>query len=416
MSIAILIIVLIICLIVEGFFSGSEMALVNADKYKIALATDAGSESALAALHMVKHPAKFFSTTLLGTNLGTVTGSVVATFFIIDRYGEAYAPLALLYWPFTLILGEIVPKSIFQHYADRIVYRVAPPLLWFSMALYPVIWLFSQLTDMLLGGVKRRAGMSPPISREELGFILEVGQAGRSDVRPSERTMISRVFDLAEKRVRGIMTPLVDVVSVPMQAGREDAARLLEKYNFSRVPVYDVRVFNIVGILSGSDLLFGDQSASLATLMSPAYFVPGEMPLDELLVTMKRRSEPMAIVVDEYGAAIGIVTTEDLIEEVVGDIRDEHDDSPSRYKRLGWHHYLASGRMEIAEANEKFKLGIPEGEYKTLAGFLIHRMERIPKMGESLGFGKFRMTVVRSTERSVLDIEILPIPGEGERR
>lgn len=406
MSILVLIAVLTLCLIIEGFFSGSEMALVSADKYKLALATDGGSRRALSALHMVKRPAKFFSTTLLGTNLGTVTGSVVVTLFIIGRFGEEYAPLAVLYWPFTLILGEIVPKSICQHYADRLVLKVSPILFAVSTVLYPIVWLLSKLTDSLLGGVVKKHGSSPPLSREELEVMLEVGRADTSDVKQAERTMISRIFDLADKKVKSIMTPLPDVVAVPIGSTRDEAERILEKYAFSRVPVFDGRVFNVVGMLSGTDLLFDSAGTSIKDLIKPAYYISEEMPLDELLVAMKRRGEPLAIAVDEYGAAAGVVTAEDLLEEIVGEIRDEHDETPSNFRRIGWHHYIVNGRMEIEEANNRLKLGIPEGEYATVAGYVIHMMERIPKAGEGFKCGRLGFTVVRASERAVSEIEV----------
>lgn len=416
MSVAILIVVLLICLLVEGFFSGSEMALVNADKYRLALAIDDGSRRALTALHMVKHPAKFFSTTLLGTNIATVTGSVIAALFLIDRFGPAAAVLAILYWPFTLVLGEIIPKSVCQVHADRIVLVVSPILYAISFLFAPVVWLLSRLTEALLGGVKRTQGISPPVSREELELILEVGRPEGSDVKPAERTLISRIFDLADKKVAHIMTPLVDVVSLSVAAGRDEAALLLEKQGYSRVPVFDGRAFNIVGVLEGTDLLFGDAGARIPALMKPAYYVPEGMPLDELLVAMKRRGEPLAIAVDEYGAATGIVTAEDLLEEVVGEIRDEHDEEPAPYRRLGWHHYLVSGRMEVDEANERLKLQIPPGGYTTIAGFVIHHLQHIPKAGEHFRSGRHVFVVCRATERAVLDVEVSQAAGTEEER
>lgn len=413
MSFVALVIILVVCLVIEGFFSGSEIALVSADKYRLALATDAGSHKALAALHLIKNPAKFFSTTILGTNLCTVTGSVVMTIFIIDHYGPAYSPLAMLYWPFTLILGEIVPKSIYQYYADKIVLRVAPMLLMASFILFPLVWLLSKLTNSLLGGVKRQTNLNPPISREELELMLEVGRPEDSDVKAAERTLISRIFDLAEKRVKDIMTPLVDVVAVPINANRQEAESLLEKHGFSRLPVFEGKMVNICGVLSGHDLLFGDENAVIKELMKPAYYVPEEMPLDELLLAMKRKGEQIAVAVDEYGGATGIVTVEDVLEEVVGEIRDEHDEAAPLYVRLSWHHYIVSGRMEVASANDRLKLDIPDGDYNTVAGFVIHKFERIPKTGEALRHGRFMFTVRRASDRSVEEIEIIQVLGGG---
>lgn len=414
MSIIFLIVILLLCLLLEVFFSGSEMAVVNADKYKLALATDSGSARARSALHLVKHPATFFATTLFGTNLCTVTGSVVTTLFIIDRFGAAYAPFAILYWPFTLIIGEIVPKSVCQHYADRIILRIAPVLLGVSFALYPIVFIFSRLTDLLLGRIKKKEKRAPPISRDELELMLEMGSIESSDVRQSERTLISRLFDLADKRVGQIMTPLVDVISVPINASREDAARIMDEHGFSRVPVIDKNAFNIVGVLIGTDLLFEDETLSVRELMKPVYFVPEDMPLDDLFVTMKRKGMPLAVVVDEFGAATGIATVEDLLEEVVGEIRDEHDEVQMLYTRVGRHKYILSGRLEVEQANSRFLLGIPEGDYQTIAGFVTNLLERIPKVNETFKSGKYIYRITRATDRAVLEVEASKIAEKGE--
>jgi CBS domain containing-hemolysin-like protein len=412
MSLGLTIFIIVICLLVEGFFSGTEMAIVNAEKYRLAIRTDSGSRLALAALHMVKHPARFFSTTLLGTNLATVTGSVVLTLYIISRYGEAYAPLAILYWPFTLIFGEMVPKSIYQYYANQIVLKVAPVLFIISIVLAPVIWPLTKLTDLLLGGVKKRLGAEPPLTREELELMIETGTESMSDMKPAERTMISRIFDLAEKKVANIMTPLVDIVSVPVDASREDASQIMEQSGYSRMPVFQGRVVNIVGTIVGTDLLFSDEETPMKALIRPAYYVPEDMPLDELLLTMKRRGQPLTVVVDEFGGATGIVTTEDLLEEVVGEIRDEHDIVAPLYQRIGHHHYLVSGRMEIEEANERLKLGIPHGDYETIAGFLLKKLEKIPKIGDSIMMGDHVYSVRRANERAILEVEIIEVRRE----
>ncbi len=419
MSLAIVIIILLICLFLQGFFEGSEMAVVNADKYRLALGTDAGSARARSALHLVKHPAQFFSVTILGSNLCSITSSVVATMYIIDQWGEPYAPLAIALWPVTLIFGQIVPKSIYQHYADRIVLRIAPLLLGVTFALYPAVWGLSQLTDLLLGGVKKRHGAEPPLSREELELMLQVGRPEMSDVKAAERTLISRLFDLADRHVRQIMTPLVDVVSVSVTASRDEACRIMDEHGFSRVPVIDGRVFNVVGVLTGMDLLFAEAGQSVRDLMKPAYFVPEEMPLDDLLVAMKRGGIPMAVAVDEFGAATGIVTVEDLLEEVIGDIRDEHDDAPTLYKRIGRHKALMSGRLEIGLANERLGLQIPDGPYQTIAGFALHHFQHIPRAGEAFRAGRYLYRVTRASDRVVQEVEAQRAPerldagGEG---
>lgn len=408
MSLAFLITTLIGCLLAEGFFSGTEIAVVSADRHKLILETERGSRWARAALQLVNRPALFFSTTLLGTNIFTVTGSVVTTLYIIHHYGEEYAPFAILYWPFTLVLGEIVPKSLYQHYADRIVLKVGPALLMVSYIFHPLVWMLSKLTELLLGRFQKRLEEEPPVRREDLEAMMDLEASAHGDVRPQERTLISLIFDLAEKKVENIMTPLVDVVGIPVDSSREFATRTMEESEYSRIPVYDDQIHNILGVLENTDLLFASSDSLVRNLVHPAYFVPEEMPLDKLLVTMKRKGIAMAVVVDEYGAATGIVTTEDLLEEVVGEIRDEHDEIRPLYKRLGHKRFLVDGRMEIEHVNERLKLEIPEGEYETMAGYLIHHFARIPKRGERITLGKFTYIIHRASERAVHDIEIVP--------
>lgn len=405
MSLSILILILVICLLAEGFFSGSEMAIVNAQKYNLAMETDKGSRLARAALHLVKHPAMFFSTTLVGTNICTVTGSVVVTFYLISNYGEAYAPLAIVFWPFTLIFGEMVPKSVYQHHADKIVLKVAPMLFIVSWILAPIIWPLTKLTDFLLGGVKSRFGSEPPVTKEELELMMEMKDAA-SDVKPVERTLISRIFDLEDKIVENIMTPLVDVVSLSVDAPRDEAIKTMEKCGYSRIPVYQGKVINVVGILTGIDLLLSPEDKEVKDLIHPPYYVPENIPLDTLIITMKRKGNPLAIVVDEFGAATGIVTIEDVLEEVVGEIRDEHDVVSQLYQRIGHNRFIASGRLEIEKANERLKLGIPPGDYETIAGFLLKSAERIPKVGESVFIGNFIYKILRATDKAVLEVEI----------
>lgn len=409
MELFVVIVVIIVCVILEGFFSGTEMAFVHADKYRLALATDAGSARALMALHMVKRPAKFFSTTLLGTNLSAITATVVATRYIIDNFGVEYSPLAIIVWPFTFVFGEIVPKGIYQHHADKIVLTVAPILFGFSVILYPAVWLLSKFTDVLLGSIKKQVADSTPLSREELSLMLEVGDPSLSDVRPEEKTLISRIFDLADKRVENIMTPLVDVIALPSDTLIDDAWKIFEEHGFTRLPVYERRVFNVIGVLTGTDLIFASGTGGIRELMKPAYFVPEEMPLDELLISMKKMGHAIAVAVDEYGAATGIVTVEDLLEEVVGEIRDEHDSKPVLYKRVSKTHFVISGRCEVEYANEKLKLGIPKDDYETVAGFVIKSFEYIPKEGEKFTSGQFEYTVTRANDRAVLEVEAVKI-------
>ena len=392
----------------EGFFTGTEMAVVHCDKLMLRSRARQGSKRAKIILVFLANPRRFFSTTLLGTNLSVVTASVCTTYYIVQHWGTSYESLALLLAPLTLIFGEIVPKSLYQHYANTIVLRVALPLRVFGWIFSPIVFVLSRLTGVLLGRVSQRVGKELPVTRDELEMLLEEGDKNPSETKEitARRSMISSIFELADKRVANIMTPLVDVEALSLDISHEEACKAFEEEGHSRLPIYQERIVNIVGILTNADLLLSDPETPIKDLMRPAHYVPEGMPLDELFITMKKTGEPMVIVVDEFGGASGILTNEDVFEEIIGEIQDEYDYQPPAYYRIGKGRYLASGRLSISEANEKLKLDIPLGDYETVAGFLIHQMGTIAKSGTIYRFGKLEFIIHRANERAIQEVEI----------
>lgn len=404
MSLWQLIAVLFVSLLAEGFFTGTELAVVHADKLKLRGKAGRGSATAKLALWFQANPGWFFSATLLGTNLALVTASVCTTYYIMSRFGEAHEGWALLLAPVTLVFGEIVPKSLYQHYANQLIPKIVYPVKFFGWLFYPVVWVLTKLNDLLLSGFSRKLGGEPMVTREELEILMKEPQPGESET--AKRTLVSRIFDLADKKISHIMIPLVDVEAIPLGATRDEALMAFEESGHSRLPVFQGRLVNIVGVLHNIDYLLSEESKEIKEVMRPAYYVPEGMPLDDLFLTMKRRGEPMAIVVDEFGGASGLVTLEDLIEQVVGEIHDEYDEQPPLYYRIGKNRFLVGGRLEIAEANDKLKLGIPSGHYGTVAGFLIHLTGSIPQTGAEIPFGNLKFIVLHATERAIQEVEI----------
>lgn len=407
MSLWVLLIIILVCLATESFFTGTELAVINVDKLKLRGRARRGGRSAQRVLTFLKNPGWFFSATLLGTNLAVVTASVCTAYYIVENFGAAYEGWALLLSPILLVFGEIVPKSIYQHYANTLAYQVALPVKIFGWIFYPVVWILTKLNDFFMGRASKKYSEAPPVTREELESLLKEGPHPEGPRLQLRRTLISKIFDLADKKVYNIMVPLVEVKALSFHATGEEIATAFEESGHSRLPIFQHRIFNMVGILHNIDYLQTRDKKSVSELMRPAYFVPEGMPLDDLFITMKRKGEPMAIVVDEYGGASGIVTLEDLLEEVVGDIQDEYDEPLPLYYRLGKNRFLVSGRLEINEANEKLGLNLPEGDYETMAGFLIHRAGHIPKVGEKQIVGNLQVTIRRATEKAIQDIEIL---------
>ncbi|PIR16465.1 MAG: hypothetical protein COV46_07970 [Deltaproteobacteria bacterium CG11_big_fil_rev_8_21_14_0_20_49_13] len=391
-------------LLLEVFFSGSEIALVVTDKVRLKTRAGERHTGAATAMWFVRHPAHFFSTVILGTNISVIAASTIATFYLISNYGEDAEIWALLLSPIVLIFGEVLPKSLFQHYANKLVERISPPLIVSMYVMYPLVWVLSGFTHMLMGGVKSHIGKEPRITREELSLLIQASDS--PDVKPAEKKMISKVLELASQRVENVMVPLALVESLPVNAPRETALSIFDLKGFSKLPLFEHRAYNIVGVLDCLDCLFSPETANVSDLIEKVIYVPKGMKLHELYHLMKDKEEEIAIVVDEYGAAVGLVTMEDVLEEIVGDIKDEYELARQHWKVLGDGHFLVIGQAEVEEVNEKLGLDIPKKNYETVAGYLLDRFGYIPTVGEGIAAGKWFYKVVKANDRAIIEVEV----------
>jgi CBS domain containing-hemolysin-like protein len=229
--------------------------------------------------------------------------------------------------------------------------------------------------------------------------------------------MIDKIFDLGETTVREIMVPLVDVAALPETATPDDGVRLIAQRGFSRIPIFADRIFNVVGVVTAMDLLRrGSSATDLRSLMRPPTYVPETKRIDDLLREMQKARIQLAVVVDEYGAAVGIVTVEDIVEQVVGEIQDEHDRTPGTVERLPDGSYRVAGRADIDELNEVLDWELPKGDYETVAGLVLASVSRIPRVGEVLHVGPYTFTVLEADERRVLTLRIAPREREADAR
>lgn len=406
MSLLMAIMLILVCLVSQGFFSGTEIAMVSADRLRLKGLAAKGSSRAKLVCWWMGRPARLFSTTLIGTNLSTVLASTIATIYLITNFGEQYGPLAIAIVPVTLVIGEIIPKSLFQSYANDVVLRVVPVLTVFSTLFYPAVWIYSQITNFLLGGIREYSGAEKPLTREELHLLITSSSHPESDLRPIERTMIKEILKLAEKRVRHVQIPTTEMVAMPVTMPVEEAEHICDMAGLSRFPIYEDRPYQFVGVLHDMDLIDVPAGKTLRDLMHPPLFVPEEMHLNDLFLLFREKNEEMALVVDEFGGVSGLVTMNDIFEEVVGEIPDETDFTRQRCHVLGKDHYMASGRLEIVEANDILHLRIPLGDYSTVAGYLLWHFGRMPVVGQSLNIGSWRYVIRAVSPRAILEVEI----------
>ncbi|UCF71873.1 MAG: HlyC/CorC family transporter, partial [Deltaproteobacteria bacterium] len=353
---------ILVCISCEGFFSGTETAMVSVDRTRIKALAEQGSKSAALVDAILQAPEKFFSTTLLGTNIAVVLSNAIATLLIIEYLGEQYQYITIpIMTPLILIFGEIVPKTVYRYHAEQLTTHLIYPLKAISVIFYPLVVILTSLTRLLM----RLFGMGsaqfrPHATREDLENYLDMWNI-RGYLRTAERKIIERIFDFSEIDVEDIMIPLVNIKTLEAQDSIDNAISLARKTGYSRIPVYEGEVYNIIGIVHAFDLLTAnEETQTLKDLMRPAPYVPSSAPIDELLKQLRTEGKSIAVVVDEYGGAVGIVTIEDILEEVVGEIYDEYDKEERLLVRTGRDEYLVNARMGIDELNDRLNLQLPK--------------------------------------------------------
>lgn len=405
MDLSATLILVLICIVLEAFFSGAEIAMISANRIKIQHKADKGDKVCAMIADLLKTPERLFATTSLGTNLAVVTCTAVFTAYMIERFGETGDLLTMLILtPLILFAGEIVPKIIFQNAADTLILVIARPLVFFHKLFAPVISLFTLLSNLFLKKVLRQTqtnGFTP--SREQIRKIIRPESS--TDLGSAEKKMIHRIFNFGEITVEQCMVPHIQISAISDTATLEEAHKIANESGFSRLPVFHDRMFNLIGILNTFDLLneTGD-STPISGLIRPAYYVPPNQKIDDLLKVLQQRGLHMAIVVDEYGGCTGIITIEDLVEEIVGTIEDEFDEQERLYEYYADGGYLIDGDRDIDAINEHLNLNLPKGDYETLGGLMISKLEKIPAAGEQVTIDGYRLTVKESSKRKINSI------------
>jgi CBS domain containing-hemolysin-like protein len=395
------------CLLVEALFSGSEIAVVAADRLKIRQRADAGSRSSGMLVKLLGTPQRLLATTLMGTQIAIVTASVTMTLYLSERFGqgrgELYTLLALT--PALVVFGEIVPKSIAQAHADRLAPALVWPLAVAARLFAPAVWVMARFTSW----VARRLGLEAKhkmVTREELELIMKSKGRG-GEITEGERRMISRIFDFGDRTAYDVMVPLSSVAALDESDSVDHAVREVEDKGYTRFPVFRERIDRVVGLLHAFEVLKAPRDAQLGQVMQAPVYVPENQPLIDVLVELQRSRKGMAVVVDEYGGAVGVVTIEDILEEIVGEIEDEYDTAPPAIRREADGAWRVRARTPIHEVNRELKLELPEGpDYETLAGLLLDQLKHIPRVGESVRLGNVLIKVTEASERAVEEVQI----------
>lgn len=417
-EIILLVLAIVILLLLKGFFSGSEIALVNCDKVKLNARANQGHNGAKSVLRLFRTPDVLLGTTLVGTNIATVALTTLGTLAMIRAFGpqgDLYAFLVLT--PLLLILGEIVPKSVFQQKSDLIAPIAIYPLRAFSFLFYPIVFVFSRIARLvarIVGAGKTEQNLFS--TREQIRAVVEMAER-TSSVDAFDRGRIKRVIRFAETTVAEAMIPAAEITAININRSMKRAIAMVRKRGYNRLPVFTRNTSNIIGVvtLSTWDLLDPElPEKSLEELMKPALYISPYQTIDQLLPVLRDRDDHIAIVVDEFGSAIGIITMEDILEEVVGEIDVGYDFEeyvprrPRIMVALADEVYLLDSRLAISEVNEFLELDLPTTEFHTIGGLMMARLRHIPKQGEQIIESGYRFTVEEATDRNIVKIRVEP--------
>ncbi len=422
----------------NGFFVAAEFSLVSVRRTLIKQRIAEGNTTARVVLHAIDDPDRFIAATQLGitvASLGlgwigeTAISALVEPLFRFlppNLIGAASHSIstAIAFSLITfmhVVMGELAPKSVALQYPEQTAFFVARPTVWIENIFRPFIWLLNGSGNLLLRvvGLQTPSGHERVHSVEELKMLVEDSREAGA-LQPAEQEMLYNVFDFGQRQVRETMVPRTEIVGVEQSATINDLLRTFYRSSHARFPVYDGDLDNIVGFVAIKDVLLalakdiGDVDASLRdkNLIRPAYFTPETKRIDKLFHEMRQRQVQMAIVIDEYGGTAGLVTLEELMEEIVGRVSDELVREPAQIEHIDEHTVQVDAQLHIDDVNDELGLGLPESdEYETLAGFILFRLRDIPEEGDSLRYGDLQLTVTQMKGPKIERVQITQVQG-----
>ncbi|HEX6541444.1 MAG TPA: hemolysin family protein [Ktedonobacterales bacterium] len=402
---------LFLTLIVAAISAGAETALTSVNRLRIRNLAEEGDINAKHITRLLQRPQGFLTTILVISNVAVITGSTLATIIAVDLdFNGAEIISTVLLSLIVLIFCEITPKSIAVQSPERWARWLVRPVETMMFVLRPVVFVLTWITSgmvRLFGGHGTHYS-TQFVTEDELRLLVEVGEE-EGVLEEEEREMIDNVFDLSDTAVREIMVPRIDMVTVEADDDIRSATQVVLQGGQSRIPVYEDTIDNIIGVLYAKDLLrvyaLGEQ-ASIRSMVRPPFFVPESKRLDDLLREMQSQRVHMAIVVDEYGSVAGLVTIEDVVEEIIGDIQDEYDVEERLFEKLGENDFILDAKVSLDEFEELVERELPEDGYETVGGFVISQLDKIPSVGDTVRFEDMAFTVLGTKGRRITKLRV----------
>jgi len=415
---------IILTIILSGFFSGSEIAFVSANRLKLEIESRKTSWTGRVVNYFVRNPETFLTTTLVGNNIANVVYATLMTIFLVAPVTHVYQSWmgtvpssALLLVIQTVIasvvimlFGEILPKAIFRIHADWWMKVIAIPQQICNWIFRPLIFLADKSSDFIIKFINPEIDRSGRVfRRQDVELIFqELRDTGGQDLDKEDSEILHNVLELSNKRVKESMIPRTDIVAVEKNTSIDETLKLFISSGFSKLPVYQESIDDIIGVIFAYDLF--SNPTNLTEIMRPIKLVPSSQKSKDLLSEFRKSNISVAIVIDEYGGTAGMVTIEDLLEEVVGDIQDEYDTEDHFVKKLSNNTYILSGGFEIEDLLQEYpeiKLPAESSEYETVAGYIINALGRIPKVNEELLIDGNKVIISKATPSRIEAVKLV---------
>lgn len=411
-----------ILIVLSAFFSASETAFISFGKHHFQKIAERDERKGKRLAFWFENPNKVLVTALVGNNIVNISASVLAATLSYRYFHRISTTLVTGIMTFViLVFAEIIPKSLAKKHSETVAYHFALPVKFFCILLTPVIkilLLLSRFFVRIFGG--RMESIIPVLTEDDLKAMIIAGEE-EGIIQEEERDMIDSIFELGDKMVKEIMTARMNIISVKEETFLENIIEIIAKEGYSRIPVYRDSIDRITGIVYIKDIiahgingLENPGTVKIRDFMREPYFVPESKKVSDLIRELQEKKMQMAIVVDEYGGTAGLVTMEDLVEEIVGEISDEYKKDIKELHILPDGDFLVSGSMEIEKVNEEIGLKIPEGEFETVAGFVLDRFGKFPLKGESFVYGNHQFTIHESDTKKVRLVKIKKLEKKEE--
>lgn len=407
-----IVVLLILLLLLSAYFSATELAFILSNKIKIEIRARKNNLAARNALYFVKKPQLFFSTILIFNTIVNIAFASLITIFLEGSFHFKEWQILIVSTAIILLLGELIPKYIARELSDSLIIWAVIPLRGLSIALYPFVKLLSLVSNIFnLSKSFGKEEQTHFFDKEDIKHLInESTEAGT--VNESDSEAINKIIEMREKKVYEAMTNRTAITGVDINSSINEVLNAFTESGYSKIIVYEENLDNIKGFVITYDMF--KNPSDIKSIIRNIIFVPETKKILDMLNEFLQKGISIAIVVDEFGGTAGLITVEDVIEEMFGEIRDEYDTDEEILKKIDENNYICSGKVEVDYLNEEFELNIPVGDYATLAGFITTSLGRIPQKGETVKIDKFSFSMLRSDKTKVNLVKIIINPAQPE--